>query len=75
VGLIASAHRSRIIRAYLGEMGLGEAALAALHAPAGLDLGATTPAGIALSVVSHVLALRGAAEAGDDEAPEAVAAD
>jgi xanthine/CO dehydrogenase XdhC/CoxF family maturation factor len=45
--------------------GVTEEELAALHAPAGLDIGADTPAEIALSVLAELVAtLRGAGGAG-----------
>lgn len=51
-------HAKRLER--LRQMGLDEAALARLHAPVGLDIGAATPAEIALSVMAEVTrALRG----------------
>lgn len=55
VGLIASAHRSALVRGMLPDT--LAAALVYLRTPAGLDLGATSPAEIALSVMSEVLAV------------------
>lgn len=59
VGLIASAHRSALVRGMLPDsLALGDAhALVRLRTPAGLDLGATSPAEIALSVMTEVLAV------------------
>lgn len=58
VGLVASAHRSALVRAMLPDLlDADDAALSCLRTPAGLDLGATSPAEIALSVMSEVLAL------------------
>ena len=59
VGLVASAHRSALVRGMLPELldADAEAALSCLRTPAGLDLGATSPAEIALSVMSEVIAL------------------
>src|SRR5919112_533999 len=52
-------------REWLLTHGVPEAALEALHAPAGLDIGADTPAEIALSVLAELVAsLRGAAAVG-----------
>ena len=57
-------------RAWLLSHGTSEADLAALHAPAGLDIGADTPPEIALSVLAELVAtlrgatVRGAAGAG-----------
>jgi xanthine dehydrogenase accessory factor len=56
VGLVASAHRSALVRGMLPDTP-DAAALSCLRTPAGLDLGATTPAEIALSVMSEVLAI------------------
>jgi xanthine/CO dehydrogenase XdhC/CoxF family maturation factor len=60
VGLIASAHRSALVRGMLPRsLTAADAdALSYLRTPAGLDLGATSPAEIALSVMSEVLAVR-----------------
>jgi xanthine dehydrogenase accessory factor len=59
VGLVASAHRSALVRGMLPDsLDAGDAAaLSCLRTPAGLDLGATSPAEIALSVMSEVLAV------------------
>lgn len=56
VGLIASAHRSKLVRAMLGHFAQADACRKSLRTPTGLDLGATTPAEIALSIMSEVLA-------------------
>jgi xanthine dehydrogenase accessory factor len=59
VGLVASAHRSALVRGMLPDLldANAAAALSCLRTPAGLDLGATSPAEIALSVMCEVLAL------------------
>jgi xanthine/CO dehydrogenase XdhC/CoxF family maturation factor len=52
-------------RDWLEAHGVDDGQLAALHAPAGLDIGADTPAEIALSVLAELVAtVRGAAGAG-----------
>ena len=52
-------------REWLHAHGLGERELGELHAPAGLDIGADTPAEIALSILAELVAtLRGAGTAG-----------
>jgi xanthine/CO dehydrogenase XdhC/CoxF family maturation factor len=52
-------------REWLEAHGVGEVELAELHAPAGLDIGADTPAEIALSVLAELVAtIRGATGAG-----------
>lgn len=58
VGLIASRHRAGLVRDDLVRSGLPPAQWAHLRAPAGLDLGARTPAEIATAVVSEMLAVR-----------------
>jgi xanthine dehydrogenase accessory factor len=56
VGLIASAKRSRLIRERL-DPEIVAGAPGVLRAPVGLDLGASSPAEIALSIVAELLAL------------------
>ncbi|THF69570.1 XdhC family protein [Deinococcus sp. Arct2-2] len=53
LGILGSAHR---LNRLLTEVQLSACHLKVLHAPVGLDLGAHTPAQIALSIVSEVLA-------------------
>ena len=43
---------------YLRDGGISEEKIATVWAPAGLDLGASTPEEIALSVISQMVALR-----------------
>jgi xanthine dehydrogenase accessory factor len=58
VGLIGS--RAKVTRIYdaLREEGLPADALRRVHAPIGLDLGAVTPAEIAVSIVAELVAVR-----------------
>src|SRR5271156_3259510 len=58
VALIASHHRSKLVLDYLRAGGMAEERIATVWAPAGLDLGASTPEEIALSVMSQMVALR-----------------
>ncbi|MBS0224683.1 MAG: XdhC family protein [Proteobacteria bacterium] len=58
IGLVASKKRSKLVLEYLKKEGIGDAELARVHAPAGLDLGARTPEEIALSVMSEIVLLR-----------------
>lgn len=58
LGLIASHKRSKLVLDYLREQGFGEADLARVHAPAGLDLGAETPEEIAFAVLGEIVRLR-----------------
>jgi xanthine dehydrogenase accessory factor len=55
IGLVASQKRSGLVLDYLRERGEAPAALGCIHAPAGLDLGAISPAEIALSVMSEMV--------------------
>jgi xanthine dehydrogenase accessory factor len=49
-------HRQRL--ALLRERGLGDAELARLHSPIGLDLGARTPEETAISIAAEIVARR-----------------
>ncbi len=61
VALVASATRGASVRASLD---VDDAQRARLHSPAGLDLGARTPAEIALSILAQLVAERAARRAG-----------
>jgi xanthine dehydrogenase accessory factor len=58
LGLIGS--RAKVARIYdaLTEEGIGEATLARVHAPIGLEIGAVTPAEIAISILAELIAVR-----------------
>jgi xanthine dehydrogenase accessory factor len=58
VALVASQHRAKLVLDYLGAEGVSAGKRARVFAPAGLDLGATTPEEIALSIMSQIVALR-----------------
>lgn len=58
IALIASRKRSRLVMDYLRDKLFSEADIARVMAPCGLDLGARTPAEIALSVISEIVMLR-----------------
>jgi xanthine dehydrogenase accessory factor len=73
VGLIGS--RAKVTRIFdaLREEGLPADALRRVHAPIGLDLGAVTPAEIAVSIVAELVAVRhGKLDAGAAADPEAL---
>lgn len=61
IALIASRKRARLVLDYLRAQGFGDADLARVHSPAGLDLGARTPEEIALSIMSEIVMKRRAA--------------
>jgi xanthine dehydrogenase accessory factor len=59
VGLVASPTRAAAVRTWLREeTGLAEERLAALRAPAGLDLGAETAEEVALSILAELVQVR-----------------
>jgi xanthine dehydrogenase accessory factor len=59
VGLVASPTRANVVRRWLrDETGLAEERLAALRAPAGIDLGAETAEEIALSILAELVQIR-----------------
>jgi xanthine dehydrogenase accessory factor len=58
VGLVASPARAAVVRDYLRDEGIPADRLAALRAPAGLDLGAETPEEIALSILAELVQVR-----------------
>ncbi len=59
VGLVASPTRANVVRQWLREeTGLADERLAALRAPAGMDLGAETAAEIALSILAELILVR-----------------
>ena len=55
VGLVASRKRSESVVEYLRNQGLGDDDLAALHVPAGLDIGARRGDEIALSILAEIV--------------------
>ena len=61
VGLVASRKRSAAVVSYLRERGVGEAELARVRAPAGLDLGKVGHREMAVSILAELVALRGSA--------------
>jgi xanthine dehydrogenase accessory factor len=58
VGLISSPTRAAVVRAWLRDEGVPEERLAALRAPAGLDLGAETPEEVAISILGELVQVR-----------------
>ncbi len=58
IGLIASPTRAAAVRDWLRDEGVPEERLAALRAPAGLDLGAETPEEVAVSILAELTQVR-----------------
>ncbi|MFQ5838555.1 MAG: XdhC family protein [Thermoplasmata archaeon] len=58
VGLMASSRRVEQMRKELEGKGIDKAFLEALHAPIGLDIGATTPGELAVSILAEVVATK-----------------
>jgi xanthine dehydrogenase accessory factor len=58
IALVASRYRAKLVLDYLAVTGLPADKISSVRAPAGLDLGAATPAEIALSIISEMVALR-----------------
>ena len=57
VGIIASQKKANLIKEYLLDNNVSESELKNLHSPIGLDLNATTPEQIALSIISEIVML------------------
>ncbi|MGH2507836.1 MAG: XdhC family protein [Ktedonobacteraceae bacterium] len=58
VGLVSSSRRAAACRDYLRASGMSEQHIARLKAPAGLDIGAYTPAEIAASILAELVQIR-----------------
>ena len=59
MGLVASPTRANVVRTWLREeAGIADDRLAALRAPAGLDLGAETAEEVALSILAELVQVR-----------------
>jgi xanthine dehydrogenase accessory factor len=63
LGVVASRRRFAEMRTTLLAGGVSEAALHAVHSPAGLDLGGRTPEEIALSILAEIVQVRRSAAA------------
>jgi xanthine dehydrogenase accessory factor len=58
VGLVASPTRAAVVREFLADSGVTAERLAALRAPCGLDIGAESPAEIAVSILAELVEVR-----------------
>jgi len=59
IGVLGSRRRATAVRDFLVTIGASEADIARVRIPVGLDIGARTPAEIALSVLAELVAVRG----------------
>lgn len=64
IGMVGSRRRVRAAFHALLDVGVPRAALARIHAPIGLEIGAETPAEIAVSIAAEMVAVRRGAGAG-----------
>ncbi|MGH2448788.1 MAG: XdhC family protein, partial [Chloroflexota bacterium] len=58
IGMIGSRRRVRTVMSHLRDAGYPAERLEAVHAPVGLDIGAQTPAEIALAVMAEIVNVR-----------------
>jgi len=58
VGMLSGRKRAASVRALLHDEGMGDAELARLHAPIGLDIGGREPEEIGLSIAAQLIAVR-----------------
>jgi xanthine dehydrogenase accessory factor len=63
VGLMASRSKRARMQAALREAGLHDEAVARIHSPIGLSIGAETPAELAVSIAAEIVQVRSAADA------------
>ena len=68
LGVIASRRRMEGIRASLARQGVAQDDIDAIRGPAGLDLGATRPEEVAVSVLAEIVASRAASASSTDAA-------
>jgi xanthine dehydrogenase accessory factor len=61
IGALGSRRTQRARAGWLRDRGVTDDAIAAIHGPAGLDIGARTPGEIALSIASEIVSLRSGA--------------
>jgi xanthine dehydrogenase accessory factor len=64
VGALGSRRTQERRRQSLRELGIADETLARLHGPAGLDIGAGTPAEMALSILAEIVAVRSGHDGG-----------
>lgn len=55
LGLVASRKRGALVQELLRDRGISEGELESIHSPAGIDLGGTTPAEVAVSILAEIV--------------------
>ncbi len=63
IGALGSRRTQEARAGWLRDRGVSDDAIAAIHGPAGLDIGARTPGEIALSITAEIVSLRSSAGA------------
>ncbi len=58
LGMIGSRNKNAVIFKHLEEQGISTEKLKKVHAPIGIDIGAQTPAEIAVSIIAEIIAVR-----------------
>lgn len=58
LGMVGSRRKTALVRQMLTEEGFGEELLGQVHAPIGLEIGARTPAEIAVSILAQLIQVR-----------------
>jgi xanthine dehydrogenase accessory factor len=58
IGFVSSHKKADSLRSYLNDAGLDAQRIAALHAPAGLDIQAKKPDEVAISILAEIISLR-----------------
>jgi len=71
VGMLGSRRRGDGVKRLLREDGLSEDAIARLHTPIGLDIGARSTAEIALAIAAEIIAVREGKRRPTADAPRA----
>jgi xanthine dehydrogenase accessory factor len=67
VGLMSSRRRVAALRGFLADEGFTTAELDRMHAPIGIDIGARTPAQVAVSIAAQLVAVRAGQRAAADD--------
>ncbi len=58
IGMLGSARRALTVKKLLAQKGVSDAALARVHAPIGVEIGAETPQEIAVSIMAEIISVK-----------------